>query len=267
MSTLGTVTRLRLAELLRRPRTLVGVVVLPPVVVELYGTALASFPQLPALAAAPAAAGRTAGALFAVAFLAGLVGLFQLLSARRGDERAAVAGLPRHTTLASRLVTVSAIAVCGATIAFAALAFRVTVAAPALAFASLVAAGLLYGLLGVLVGTVVPRELEGSVVLVFLADIDNALSSGLFPVDFAVSLPVAGELQVTDLAPLAHPQALFTAAVFDGTYAGGHLVPTLAWIGLSTAAALLAYGRSTGGTFGVAGAVVDRVTGVMGWSA
>ncbi len=260
MSALGTATRLRVVELLRRPRTLVGLLVLPPVVVEMYGTALASFPQLPTLAAAPATVGRTTGALFAAAFLAGLVGLFQLLSARSGDERAAVAGLPRHTMLAARLVTVTLVAVAASVVTFTVLWLRVDVAAPGLAFASLVAAGLLYGLLGVFVGTVVPRELEGSIVLVFLADVDNALSSGLFPVELSVSLPVVGEVGVTDLAPLAHPQELFTTAVFEGTYASGHLAPTLAWMALSMAAALLAYSQSTGGSsHGLAGRVTDSL--------
>ena len=130
MSALGTATRLRVVELLRRPRTLVGLLALPPVVVEMYGTALASFPQLPTLAAATATVGRTTGALFAAAFLAGLVGLFQLLSARSGDERAAVAGLPRHTMLAARLVTVTLVAVAASVVTFTVLWLRVDVAAP-----------------------------------------------------------------------------------------------------------------------------------------
>lgn len=246
MKRVRTGVRLRLAELGRQPLTLGMLVVLPPLVVELYGVAVGSFPQLPAETAPLETVGRAAGALFGVAFLAGLVGLFQVVSARNGDERATVAGFPRWAMLTARLLTTLVVALAGATIAFAAFASSVDVAAPALAFGVLVVAGVVYGLLGVVVGTVVPRELEGSIVLVFLADLDNALSSGLFPIDAAASLPVVGEVGVTDVVPLYHPHELFLAATLDGQLAWGHLLPTLGWVVALTAVAFVAYTRATG---------------------
>lgn len=247
MGRFATGTRLRVLELLRQPLTLGLLVLLPPVVIEMYGIALASFPQLPTLGGTdPATVGRMTGALFAVAFLAGVVGLFQVISARSGDERAAVAGFPRSTMLATRLVTMGVVALAGAVVAFAVLAFRVEVGAPVVALSVLALAGLVYGLLGVVVGTLVPRELEGSIVLVFFADLDNALSSGLFPIDYAVSLSVVGEVGATDLVPLSHPQELFAAAVLDGEFADGHLLPVFAWVAVLLAVAFAAYDRSTG---------------------
>ena len=222
------------------------VLVLPPVVIEMYGTAVSSFPQLPSLGTAPATAGRLTGTLFAVAFLAALVGLFQVISARSGDERLAVAGFPRRTTLVTRLFTMVVVALAGTTVAFAVFSLRVTVAAPALAAGVLVLAALIYGLLGIVIGTLVPRELEGSIVLVFLADMDNALSSGLFPTELAVSVPVVGDVDVTALLPLAHPHDLFTAAVLDGTLATEHLLPALCWLAVTLVVAFVAYGRATG---------------------
>jgi ABC-2 type transport system permease protein len=246
VSRLATGTRLRLAELVRQPLTLATTLLLPPTVVELYGVAVGSFPQLGSLGAAPETVGRMTGALFAVAFLAGLVGLFEVLSARRGDERAAVAGYPRWAMLTTRLVTMCVVALAGAAVAFLALGSRVDVADPAIALAVLVLAALLYGLLGVVVGTLVPRELEGSIVLVFVADIDNALSSGLFPIDAAVSLPLLGEVTVAHLAPLYHPHELFAAAVLEGELAAAHLLPAIGWVLGLLAVAFLAYGRVTG---------------------
>jgi hypothetical protein len=247
VSRLATGIRLRLAELVRQPLTLATAVALPPVVVELYGVAVGSFPQLGSPGTAPETVGRLTGALFAVAFLAGLVGLFQVLSARRGDERAAIAGFPRWATLTTRLVTLSAVAVAGAAVAFLALSARVEVAAPALAFAALLLAALVYGLLGVVVGSLVPRELEGSILLVFVADLDNALSSGLFDVGAGLSVPLFGEVAVTHLVPLSHPHELFAAAVLEGELAAETLLPALAWAGGLLAVAFLAYGRVTGG--------------------
>lgn len=240
MSRAATGTRLRVTELVRQPTTLALLVLLPPVVVEVYGVAVESFPALPGTGAAPATVGRLTGTLFAVAFLAGLVGLFQVISARNGDERLVLCGYPRRTLLATRLATVVAVSLAGATVAFAAFAWHVDVAAPAVAFAVLSLAGLVYGLLGVVVGSVVPRDLEGSLVLVFLADVDNALSSGLFGLETAL----------VEFAPLYHPHALFEAAAVDGTLATAHLAPALALVGGLLVVALFAYGRAVGDVAG-----------------
>jgi ABC-2 type transport system permease protein len=247
MSGFVTGTRLRLTELTRQPFTLVLLLVLPPTVIEMYGVALDSFPQLPGVGADAATAGRMTGALFAVAFLAGLVGLFQVISARRGDERLAIAGVSRWVLLSTRLVTMLVVALAGTAVAFMIFASRVDVAAPALAAGVLVLAALVYGLLGIVVGTVLPRELEGSLVLVFLADIDNALSSGLFDVGATVSVPAVGTLSVTDFVPLYHPHELFSTAVLDGTLATEHLLPVVGWLAVLLAVAFVAYGHSTGG--------------------
>lgn len=232
---LAVATGARLREFARRPTTLVMLLALPPVVVETYGVAVESFPALPGLGADPATVGRLTGTLFAVAFLAGLIGLFQAVSARRGDERLALCGFPRHELLATRLLTMLLVAGLGAVVAFAAFAWRVDVAAPALAFGVLVLAGVVYGLFGLVVGTLLPRDLEGSLVLVFLADVDNALSSGLFDVG-----PVAR------VAPLYHPHELFAAAVFEGTLADGYLAPTLAYLAVLVVVAFAAYATVTG---------------------
>ncbi len=228
-------TRARLAEFGRQPTTLALLLLLPPVAIKVYGTALESFPALPGLEADPATVGRMTGTLFAVAFLAGLIGLFQVISARSGDERLALCGFPRHTLLATRLVTMLVVSGLGAVVAFGVFAWRTAVAAPALAFGVLVLAGLLYGLFGVIVGTLLPRDLEGSLVLVFLADLDNVLSSDLFDVG-----------RVAEFAPLYHPHALFEAAVLEGTLAEGHLVPALAYLTALLAAAFVAYTTVTG---------------------
>ncbi len=228
-------TRLRLTELGRQPVTLAMLVLLPPAVIETYGVGVEAFPQLPGLGTDPATAGRMAGTLFSVAFLAGLVGLFQVISARRGDERLALAGFPRWAMLVARLVTMAVVAVAGTLAAFAVFSYHVDVAAPVIAIGVLVLAGLVYGLLGIVIGTILPRELEGSLVLVFVADIDNALSSGLFSLDTAL----------VEYAPLYHANKLFRAAVLDGTLAIEHLWPTLTILAVFAVVAFAAYATST----------------------
>lgn len=237
-------TRLRLAELARQPTTLALLVLLPPVVIEIYGEALASFPALPGMTVDPATAGYATGTLFAVAFLAGVVGLFQVIGARNGDERLSLCGYPSGVILASRLATLLVVTATGTGVALAVFGWHVNVAAPLLAAGALALAGLVYGLLGVVVGTLLPRELEGSLVLVFVADADNVLSSGM--------LHVEGPL--VSLAPLYHPHALFQAAALDGDLATGHVVPSLAVVAALLVVAVLAYGRATdAGNGGVVG--------------
>lgn len=239
-------TRLRITELARQPLTLLILVLLPPVVIETYGVAVASFPQLPSLGAEPATIGRITGTLFSVAFLAGLIGLFQIISARKGDERIAIAGFPKKITLASRLVTMILVSLAGAVVAFLVFNFRVSVLDPFMSFWALTLAGLVYGLLGVIIGSFIPEPLEGSIVLVFMADLDNALSSGLFPITASISLPLVGKVGVTDLVPLYHPHELFVSAVLRGELVTDHLYPVIGWIAGLVLIAFLAYGRSTG---------------------
>ncbi len=243
-------TRHGVAALARQPLTVAALVVLLPVVIETYGTAVRSFPAV-ASGTTPATTGRLVGALFSVAFLAGVVGLFQVVSATRGDRRLVLAGYPRWALLVTRLATTVAVAAVGASVAVAVLAARVPVAAPAAALASLALAGLVYGLVGVVVGTLVPRELDGSVVLVFVADLDNVLSSGLFPLTATVPVPGGPAVRVTDLAPLSHPSRLLTAAVLDGTVPAEHLVPAAAWVGGLLVVAAAAHGHATGDGVGV----------------
>ncbi|WP_436925863.1 ABC transporter permease [Halosimplex amylolyticum] len=231
----GVVAHVR--EFLREPVHVVLLLALPPLVVEGYGRAMASFPELPYLSAVPATLGRVNGAVFAAAFLAGLIGLFQVVSAVQADGRLAVCGFERADLFVSRLGTVLAVSVASAGVTFAALSWRVSVAAPAAAFGALVLAALTYGLLGVLVGTLVPRELEGSLVLVFVADFDDFLASGIVDVDSPV----------VNLLPLHYPHALFRAAVLDGSVPTEDALAGLAYLAVLFGVVLAAYVRLASG--------------------
>lgn len=236
MSQFTSGTRAHLREFVRQPVTLALIVALPPVVIQVYGTAMEVFPPLPNLGAEPITAGHTAGTLFAVAFLAGLVGLFQVISAHSSDDRLAWCGFRRLTLLASRLVTTVVVAGAGALVSFSVFRSLVAVEAPAAAFGALVLAGLIYGLLGVLVGVVIPRELEGSLVLVFVADVDNALSSGLFETDVALA----------KLFPLYYPHVVFEEAALEGTLAVGAALTSLAYLAVLVALTFTVYAFASG---------------------
>lgn len=232
----GVGVRATLLESLRSTTALVMLLALPPVVVVGYAEAMAGFPALPFTETVPRTAGRMSGALFATAFLAGLLGLFQVVSAERADRRLVRAGFARGTLFAARLVAVLAVVAVAAALSLAILWVGVEPAGPLAAFGALMLAGLTYGLLGVLVGAVLPRELEGSLVLVFLADLDAVLSGGL--------VEASG---VAGLTPLHAAHPLFRAAVVDGTVPGDELRGALGTVALLVILASVAYLRLVGG--------------------
>lgn len=199
---------------------------------------MASFPQVAFVETMPATLGRINGAVFAAAFLAGLVGLFQVISARETDSRLQLVGFRRWELFCTRLATIVSVSLVAAAAAFAVLAWQVDVAAPVVAFGALALAGLLYGLLGVLIGAAVPGELEGSLLLVFVADFDDFVASGLATI----------ESPLVHLLPLHYPHEVFTAAVRDGSVAAGDVLAALAYLAVAFVAVLLAYVTLTDGT-------------------
>ncbi|MFB6150413.1 MAG: hypothetical protein ABEJ40_01275 [Haloarculaceae archaeon] len=226
-----------LREFLREPVHLVLLLALPPVVVEGYGRAMASFPEFPFMETPPGTLGRVNGAVFAAAFLAGLIGLFQVVSAVQADDRLGICGFDRAELFLSRLGTVVVVSLVAAAAAFGALLRTVTPEAPLVAFGALALAALTYGLVGVLIGSLLPRELEGSLVLVFVTDFDDFLASGVVDVDSPV----------VNLLPLHYPHELFRAAILDGTVATGDVVAALAYLAVLFVAVLGAYVLLTGG--------------------
>ncbi|MHB9286929.1 hypothetical protein ACKVMT_07790 [Halobacteriales archaeon Cl-PHB] len=228
----------------REPFTLVLLAVLPPLSIQLYGVSMGQFPDVGLFDAVGSLAttGRITGAVFATGALAGILGLFQMISARRADRRLAICGFRGVELVCARFATVLAASGAVAAVATVSLVLLVegAVGAPLAAFVGFILAGATYGLLGILVGSVLPRKLEGSLFLVILADVDNVFASGLFGIDQSI----------TNLAPLSHPHAIVTAAVVDGTFATAHLAPALAILSVVAALGVATYSYRTdaGGT-------------------
>jgi ABC-2 type transport system permease protein len=224
-------------DVVRQPATLAMLAVLPPFVVFLYGAAMTSFPDVGFLQGSAATYGRVGGALFATAFLSGLVGLFGTVSAARADRYLSFSGFSPTVLFATRvLVSVGVAAVAAAVSLGAVVAAGTDVASIPTAYAVLVLAGVLYGLVGVVVGALLPRELEGSLVLVFLADLDSFLSGDVLRVN----------TDLVEFLPLHAPHALLTAAVRDGSLAGGPVEQAAASLAVLFVAAGVAYAAATG---------------------
>ncbi|MCL9814504.1 ABC transporter permease [Natranaeroarchaeum aerophilus] len=199
-----------LRTFLREPTNLGLLVVLPPIVLLAFDLSMDVVADVPGLDV-PSAAAELGGALFATAFLAGLLGLFQVVGAADPDRRLIVCGFRPWEMLLARVLTIglaSALVTGIVYVIFLTLS-DLTPASHALAIVSLLVAALIYGLIGVLIGAVLNRELVGSLVLVFLADYDAFASLGVIPMDHTA----------VDYVPLSHPSNLLDSAVHDGTVA------------------------------------------------
>ncbi|MFB6207525.1 MAG: hypothetical protein ABEJ05_13475 [Haloglomus sp.] len=237
----GTARRLRVGlgattrEFIREPINLILLVALPPLVIVSYGSMMDAFPQLPYMTTDPGTLGAMAGTLYVAAFLPGVIGLFQVISARRADDRLALAGFRRPLLFATRLLAVVLASLLTAGIALVVLTTRTDVAMLGPAFGTLALVGVMYGLIGMCIGAVLPRELEGSLVLIFLADFDEAMASGVVHTDSVVA----------DLLPLHYPHALFQTAVNGGDIAAGDAAAAGAYAVGLLAVALVAYSALT----------------------
>jgi ABC-type transport system involved in multi-copper enzyme maturation permease subunit len=222
---------------LREPFYLVVLFVLPPIVVFMYGKAMQSLPAMPFLETVPETLGYLNGAVFAVAFLAGLVGLFQSIRSRDSDHRLVVSGFGRLELLGSRLVTIILVSVVATVVCFGVVVVQVSPEAPLVAFGALLLAAVVYSLIGILIGAIVPRQLEGSLVLVFLADMDDALSSGMLNIDS----------ELLNVTPLHYPHTLFSDAVLEGTVQSADLVAGVVYASCLLVAVVAVYTHTIGG--------------------
>lgn len=206
-SRLYTDVTVQLRTFLRDPLNAVLVLVLPVLVILGFGRAMATFPETPAMRTLPADSGRMFGALFSTAFLSGIFGLHQSIDARTADQRLILAGYSSSTLLLSRLVTILVVTLVGAGLSYAVTVFYVTPSAPVFAFFFLFIGGLVYALVGILTGAIVPRLFEGSLLVLFIADMDAFLGSGM-----------AKTNTKTEFLPLHYPYRLFQSAMTQGSY-------------------------------------------------
>lgn len=228
----ATAARLFLVAFYRRPLNVALLVAVPPVVVYSYSMALG--------ATGGTAEGQVDGALFATAFLTGVFGLFQVIEAANADRRLVACGFRARDLLATRLVTVAAVGVLVAVVSLGVLSTFLPLAAPLAAFGALALAGVVYGLVGALVGSVLSRRLEGSLLLAFVADLDAFFGGGA---------GAAGAL-LPKLLPLYFPRRLLGSAAFDGAVAPTAAGATGLYALVLLPLVLLAYDRTMATTGG-----------------
>ena len=181
------------ADYTRRPLNLVLLVVVPVVLVFVWGPSLADFSKLFG-GSGDHAQIEAATAGWAAAALAGLAGFFQVTGARATDRRLAAAGGRYVPVMAGRLGASLCLAMLAATGGLVALAARTGITNPFRAVSATLLVAIIYLALGVLVGTVVKTEMNGALLVtlawVFDVFLGPAMGSGpsaltrVFPLHF-----------------------------------------------------------------------------------
>ena len=157
----GMVARRALLDYARKPLNLVMLVLVPVVLVFVWGPTMADFSKLSGGSGNPRRI-EAATAGWAAAALAGLAGFFQITGAREADRRLAAAAHRTAPVVAGRLSASLGLALLAAAGGLVALAARVGIKDPLRAIAATVVVAVIYLAFGVLVGTFVKSEMNGS---------------------------------------------------------------------------------------------------------
>lgn len=167
----GLATRDFIREHLRERVTVVMMIVIPALFVLMSASVLEEFSN--SLGGSAAGVSATAlGAGWAAGFLGGILGFFQVSSARESDRRLALAGMGCLRVAIARLSACLGLAMLVALVAFVVLWIDTGLDQPGRALLAILAFGLTYVGIGAIVGALVHDDLAGSltVALIFLMD-------------------------------------------------------------------------------------------------
>ncbi len=217
--TVPRLSRRWVAEYARRPLNVVLLIVVPVVFVTLSAGAFADFADiLGGDAALGEVEAATAG--WAAAVLAGVAAFFQVSQSRDADRRLASAGAGAVRVVAARLASALVLAVAASTGALVALGVRTDLAGSTRVAGATVLSAVIYTGLGVMVGSSVRSEMNGSLIIVF---------AWIFDVFFGPAM--GGTAIALRLFPLHFPTLVITGV------ASGHSSP-LGDVGVSVAWAI-----------------------------
>lgn len=168
-----------LHEYARNTLNLVLLVIIPILLIVTFGDALSRLAGLFALVLTKPM-GQAMGALWAASFLSGITGFYMMVGARHADRRLVSAGYSPVTVVTLRFIAVALLGALATFISYCILRTQVSSASAVHTVLVMYLAALIYGALGILVGSVIPGELEGSFALLFFFVMDAFIGSPLF---------------------------------------------------------------------------------------
>lgn len=168
-----------LREYYRNNLNIVLLIIIPVVLILSLGEPLNRIAELVDVAIS-LEVGKALGALWSAAFLSGLMGFFMMVGAREADRRLVRAGYSATQVVIIRLAAVGLLAIIATTVSFLVLITQLSLDNYGLTFISLYLAAIIYGAVGILIGSLIPGELEGSFAMLFFFVLDAFIGSPLF---------------------------------------------------------------------------------------
>lgn len=164
----------------RNTLNLVLLVVIPILLIQSFGNALSRLADLFSGITLTLNMGKALGALWSAAFLSGIMGFFTMSGAREADRRLVRAGYHPVQVASLRLFTVAILSIIASAVSYLVLIIQFTPQNLVLTFAAIYLAAVIYSALGILVGSLIPGELEGSFAMLFFFVMDAFIGSPLF---------------------------------------------------------------------------------------
>lgn len=164
----------------RNTLNLVLLVVILIILIQSFGSSLSRLANLFSGVTLTLNMGKALGALWSTAFLSGLMGFFMMNGAREADRRLVRAGYHPVQVVGLRLLTVALLGLIATLVSYGVLIAQFTPEDMLLTFVALYAGAVIYSAVGILIGALVPGELEGSFAMLFFFVMDAFIGSPLF---------------------------------------------------------------------------------------
>ena len=207
-----------LREYYRNSINLVFLVLIPILLILSFGDALSQVAGLLKVILSPNM-GTALAALWATAFLSGIMGFYMIVGAREADRRLVRAGYSTFEIVSLRLTAVALLGIIATTTSYLVLLTQLTPKDYLLTFAVLYLASIIYGAIGILIGSLIPGELEGSFALLFFFTMDAFIGSPLF----------GTKLDILTLLPTHYPSQILSAMTAGQAHDPIHWVYALAY--------------------------------------
>lgn len=219
-----------LREYYRAPLNLVLLAVIPLLLIYSVGSSLSRLAGL-FQETLTTAMGQSMGAIWAAAFLTGITGFFMMTGARSADRRLVQAGYRPLTIVGLRFATVGLIAFLTTAVSFGVLLTTLQPTNYGQTLLVMYLAALIYGEVGILIGSLFSGELEGSFAILFFFVEDAFIGSPLF----------GAEAQAFALLPTHYPTKILLTLTADQPHAGIHWLYVLTYLVVAGGLAGLAF--------------------------
>jgi len=193
-------------ELVRNRFTVFIMTILPVILFSVIYYATATYPmtfmlQSTTITVTMKDVHTVTGSLTALSLLAGIAGFYLAIGSRNVDRRLIAVGFSSITIVLVKLIITLVFVVIGSIFLFG---LEMVFHPPndvVIFFGALLTIGLMYGLIGILVACVLPKEFEGSLIILTLSFLDtmfitNPMSPGTYNTLFSEAFPGYGPVQL-----------------------------------------------------------------------